>query len=123
MTSSPAAAAQPIHTDLLIVGAGPFGLALAILARERGTRHVLVGRFMEFWQRHMPAGMLLRSDCEWHLDPLDRYTIDAYLGELGRTRAQVEPLTLPFYLDYAEWLRAAYRVEPVQQHIVRLDRA
>ena len=48
-------------TELLVVGAGPFGLALASAASRKGINHVVVGRPMAFWKEHMPAGMLLRS--------------------------------------------------------------
>ena len=48
-------------TDLLVVGAGPFGLALAAQAGHQGVPHLVVGLPMSFWQQQMPAGMLLRS--------------------------------------------------------------
>jgi len=57
-------------TELLVVGAGPFGLALASAADRKGIDHVVVGRPMAFWKEHMPAGMLLRSASDWHLDVL-----------------------------------------------------
>jgi cation diffusion facilitator CzcD-associated flavoprotein CzcO len=57
------------ETDLLIIGAGPFGLAAAAQASHLGIQHVVVGRPMEFWRKNMPAGMYLRSACDWHLDP------------------------------------------------------
>ena len=62
------------RTDLLIIGAGPFGLALAADARHRGIDHLVVGKPMEFWKRNMPDGMYLRSDCDWHLDPNGEHT-------------------------------------------------
>jgi 2-polyprenyl-6-methoxyphenol hydroxylase-like FAD-dependent oxidoreductase len=56
-------------TDLLIIGAGPFGLAMAAWARCEGLDHRVVGRPMAFWREHMPAGMTLRPGRGWHLDP------------------------------------------------------
>ena len=48
-------------TSLLIIGAAPFGLAMAAYARHWGLDHLVVGRAMEFWREHMPEGMFLRS--------------------------------------------------------------
>ena len=57
-----------ITTSLLVIGAGPYALSAAALAREHGIDTMVVGRPMGFWRRHMPAGMLLRSGPDWHLD-------------------------------------------------------
>ena len=46
---------------LLVVGAGPYGVAVAAQAIERGVETVVVGRPMSFWTDHMPEGMFLRS--------------------------------------------------------------
>ncbi len=48
------------HTDFLVIGAGPFGLAMAAQAQALGVDHILVGQPMSFWKQHMPAGMVLR---------------------------------------------------------------
>ena len=47
--------------DLLIIGAGPFGLAMSAYARHLGIDHVIVGKPMDFWKANMPEGMYLRS--------------------------------------------------------------
>ena len=67
-----------VQTDLLIVGAGPYGLALSAYAGHLGIDHITVGRAMDFWHAHMPDGMYLRSASDWHLDPLGVDTIEAY---------------------------------------------
>jgi cation diffusion facilitator CzcD-associated flavoprotein CzcO len=46
---------------LLVVGAGPYGVAVAAHAMERGIETVVVGHPMSFWTDHMPEGMFLRS--------------------------------------------------------------
>jgi thioredoxin reductase len=42
-------------TDLLIIGAGPYGLAKAAYARHLGINHVVVGKPVDFWKVNMPA--------------------------------------------------------------------
>ena len=93
------------QTEFLIVGAGPFGLSMAAHARDAGLDHLVVGRPMEFWQQHMPRGMLLRSACDWHLDAAGEHTIEGFLRTRNQVPADVEPLSLEFYLQYARWFQ------------------
>ena len=50
----------------------------------------MLGRAMDFWEENMPRGMLLRSACDWHLDPAEEHTIERYLNENGRTPDAVD---------------------------------
>ncbi len=109
-------------TNVLVIGAGPFGLSLAAQLRGDGTDHEVVGRAMEFWQANMPAGMYLRSECDWHLDPLGIDTIEAYLTEVRETPAEVLPISLDFYLEYARWFQKQKQISPVDVRVQRLDR-
>jgi FAD-dependent urate hydroxylase len=65
-------------TALLVIGAGPYGLALAAHARQRGIRAITVGTPMGFWRGHMPAGMFLRSGSNWHLDVAGEHTFTTH---------------------------------------------
>jgi cation diffusion facilitator CzcD-associated flavoprotein CzcO len=112
-----------LNTDLLIVGAGPFGLALAAQAQHDNIDHLIVGKPMEFWRVNMPKGMYLRSACDWHLDPQNVHTIEAYLQSQGKTPKDVEPLSLDFYLGYVEWFRQHKNIESLPVYIQRLDRS
>ncbi len=107
--------------DLLIVGAGPFGLAVAAWATEHGIDHLVVGEPMSFWRSHMPEGMLLRSGPDWHLDPFDEFTMERYLREERVTADEALPLTREVYLEYVQWFQEQRRIEPVPILVDRLD--
>ncbi|HJQ30074.1 MAG TPA: hypothetical protein VJ827_12090 [Rubrobacter sp.] len=47
------------HTPLLVIGAGPYGLATAAYARRVGIEPLVVGQPMAFWRDNMPSGMFL----------------------------------------------------------------
>lgn len=72
--------------DVLVVGAGPYGLSAAAQLRGRGVRVAIVGKVMELWREHMPDGMLLRS--QWWASNLSapggRHSLRAFLREIGQ---------------------------------------
>jgi thioredoxin reductase len=112
-----------MHTPLLVIGAGPFGLAISAYAKHLGLEHIMVGVPMGFWRERMPAEMVLRSDCDWHLDPLEEFTIHAFLETRGQTPADVEPLSLAFYLEYATWFQEQRGLESHPGLVRSLDRS
>ncbi len=114
---------KSMKTELLIIGAGPFGLAVAAQAQHKQIEHLIVGKPMEFWRANMPKGMFLRSACDWHLDPQDVHTIEAYLESRGETPKDVEPLSLDFYLSYVEWFQKQKNIESLPVYVQQLDRA
>jgi cation diffusion facilitator CzcD-associated flavoprotein CzcO len=110
-----------MNTDLLIIGAGPFGLALAAQASHDRIEHLLVGKPMEFWRQNMPKGMFLRSACDWHLDPLNVHTIGSFLHSQAKIPQDVEPLSLDFYLSYAEWFQQQKNIQALPVYVQGLD--
>lgn len=110
-----------MKTNLLIIGAGPFGLSLAAYAKHLGVDFLVAGKPMEFWKKNMPAGMYLRSASDWSLDPTDRFSIMDYLGTLGKTPKDVEPLSLEFYLGYAQWFQEGIGIQTIPHYVSRLD--
>lgn len=108
-------------TDLLIIGAGPFGLAMAREADRRGIDHRIVGRPMSFWREQMPARMNLRSGLNWHLDPASELTMEAWTQERGHDREALLPLSLSHYLDYVSWFRDRAGIEVDARLVTRLS--
>jgi thioredoxin reductase len=53
---------MPQTTDVVIVGAGPYGLSMAAHLSHLGVPFRIFGKPMETWLDHMPRGMHLKSD-------------------------------------------------------------
>jgi len=97
-----------MRTNLLIIGAGPYGLATAAYASERGVDALRVGQPVAFCHEHMPAGMLLRSPLDWQIDPFGRRTLLAFLLERGVAPGDADPVPLELFCDYAGWFQESY---------------
>ena len=101
--------------DILILGAGPYGLAAAAYLRQvKGLAVRVFGEPMSFWERHMPAGMLLRSGWQAsHIsDPERALTLDAYKASTAAEFAA--PVPLDRFVRYGRWYQ--------QQVVPDLDR-
>jgi FAD-dependent urate hydroxylase len=109
-----------IATELLVVGAGPYALSTAALARERGIDTTVVGLPMAFWRENMPEGMFLRSGPDWHLDAAGDHTLDAFLEERGIAPDDVDPIPIGVFLDYAEWFQERKGIEIREELVAHL---
>src|SRR5258708_953288 len=46
--------------DVIVVGAGPYGITAAAQLLGRGLKVAVFGKTLELWREHMPKGMFLR---------------------------------------------------------------
>ena len=99
-----------MSTELVVIGGGPYGIATAARAIEAGIETVVVGRPLSFWTDNMPAGMYLRSGPDWHLDASQVHTFEAFLDERGIASADVDPVPIAVFLEYARWFCQHKRV-------------
>jgi hypothetical protein len=111
--------------DIAIIGAGPYGVSIAAHLREKGIDHRIFGEPMQMWQRHMPPGMMLKSDGKSSdiSDPRRALPLEEFCRGAGieyhRTHLPVKIETFVAYgLEFQR--RFAPRVEPRQ--LVQLDR-
>ncbi|MGW3649063.1 NAD(P)-binding domain-containing protein [Streptomyces sp. NPDC000878] len=111
--------------DLLVVGAGPYGLSIASHAAGAGLRLRVFGRPMASWRDHMPRGMYLKSE-PWASnlsDPDGRWRLDTYCAARGVEARHGEPIPLEMFAAYGQWFarnavpevdeRTVTRVAPV----------
>ena len=107
---------------LLVIGAGPYGVAVAARAMERGIDTLVIGHPMGFWKKQMPEGMFLRSGPDWHLDASGVHTFEAFLEDRGLSPSDIDPVPIAVFLDYAAWFERAKRVSVRDRLVSRLHR-
>jgi FAD-dependent urate hydroxylase len=109
-------------TQLLVVGAGPYGVGVAAHALERGIETTVLGRPMEFWTGHMPEGMFLRSGFDWHLDASAEHTFEAFAEDEGISPEDVDPVPIAVFLAYAAWFQEHKKVAVTGHMVTTLER-
>lgn len=117
---------QNRELDLLIVGAGPYGLSLAAHARETRLSHRIVGRPMESWSRQMPTGMVLKSEgfASNISDPRRTHTLRRFCERFGREYGDWGvPVPIGTFIDYGLWFQRELvpDVEPATVEAVEWD--
>jgi thioredoxin reductase len=112
-----------MHTELLVIGAGPYALSTAALARARGIETVILGRPMGFWRENMPNGMFLRSGPDWHLDASGTETLEAYMRERQIPPGDVDPIPIGLFLDYADWFSERKGLSVRQDFVTALEKS
>src|SRR5580700_1319816 len=98
-------AGSGLDCEVAVVGAGPYGLAVAAHLISAKVDARVLGRTMSFWRRHMPKGMRLRSalsasDID---DPHGALSFQAYARE--RQIALAYPAPLETFVDYGQWFQ------------------
>jgi FAD-dependent urate hydroxylase len=110
--------------DVTILGAGPYGLAASAHLRQiKGLEIRVFGEPMEFWNAHMPEGMLLRSP--WaasHIsDPQTALTMDAFSASLGSNIPK--PIPLERFVEYGLWFQRQAVPEIDRRKIKRIEKS
>ncbi|WP_327283839.1 MULTISPECIES: NAD(P)-binding domain-containing protein [unclassified Streptomyces] len=103
--------------DLVVVGAGPYGLSIAAHAAAAGLGVRVLGRPMASWRDHMPEGMYLKSE-PWSSNlsaPAGRHTLAAYCATRGLVAEHGSPLPIGTFSSYGMWFarQAVPEVEEV----------
>lgn len=92
-----------MDTEVAIIGAGPYGLAVAAHLRAARIDHLIFGHPMEMWQRHMPEGMLLKSDgfASNLYDPENAFPLSRFCREQSIAYSDtLVPVRLKTFIQY-----------------------
>lgn len=102
--------------DVVIVGAGPYGLSLAAHLRHAGVSFRVFGKPMSTWRNHMPAGMFLKSDgfASNLSDPEGACTLKKFCEKQG---VKYDDMLVPVRLDTF----CAYGLSFQQQMVPELE--
>ena len=91
--------------EVAVVGAGPYGLAVAAHLKSANVATRVFGQPMSFWRQNMPEGMRLRSP--WaasHIaHPHDAYSLEAYAEMRGFE--PLEQMPVNEFIRYGCWFQ------------------
>jgi thioredoxin reductase len=108
--------------DVIIIGAGPYGLSAHSHLRAAGIDAQVFGEPMEFWEKRMPIGMLLRSPREASTisDPQSRFTLEAYEAATGTK--PVKRVARETFVSYGKWFQNQMGFKVDRRNVAELTR-
>jgi len=112
--------------DVVVLGAGPYGLSAAAHLKQQGLKVAVFGKPVLLWREHMPEGMLLRS--YWWAsnlsDPGRKYTFERYLIKSGiEPGPSIDPLPIQTFVDYALWFQQQAVPDLDETYISSIERS
>ncbi|WUH98935.1 NAD(P)-binding domain-containing protein [Spirillospora sp. NBC_00431] len=107
--------------DVVIVGAGPYGLSTAAYLQNLGLDVRIIGKPMRFWDENMPRGMFLKSE--------------PFASNLGAPHRGMrftdrhpdwrigEPIPLETFIDYGRWFASVVISGTEDAQVVNVERS
>ncbi len=110
-------------SDVVVVGAGPYGLSAAAHLNACGVNVRVFGETMSFWDRNMPEGMCLRSPWEASQlsDPARSLTIDAFQTATGVRLSR--PIPIGRFVAYGRWFQSRAVPNLEQRKVVEIEKS
>ena len=110
-------------SDVVVVGAGPYGLSAAAHLNASGVNVRVFGETMAFWDRNMPKGMCLRSPWEASQlsDPGRSLTIDAFQTAAGVRVSR--PIPIARFVAYGRWFQSRAVPNLEQRKVAEIEKS
>ncbi len=97
---------QSIETkEVVIIGAGPYGLSTAAYLKDAGIEPYVFGESMAFWKKNMPGGMLLRSKNEASNISAPQKHLLFFAYEKARGKRIPDPVPIEDFIAYGDWFQ------------------
>lgn len=111
-----------VTTDVVVLGAGPYGLSAAAHLNACGLNVRVFGETMSFWDRHMPEGMCLRSPWEASQlsDPAKALTIDDF--QVAMSSPVSRPIPIRRFIAYGRWFQSRAVPNLEQRKVTEIER-
>ena len=112
--------------DIAVIGAGPYGLSVAAHLKAAGVDFRIIGTPMEFWLKHMPKGMHLKSEgfASSLADPGSTFTLGTYCREKNLPYADLGlPVPLEQFSNYGLEFQKRFVPEVVPHKVDRLEKS
>jgi thioredoxin reductase len=93
-------------TDVVVIGAGPFGLSISAHLSALGVDHLIVGRVNNTYRSLVPDGMLMKSEpyASTIASPDGKYTLAAFSAAHGLDYVdRVGPVSRDRFVEYVDW--------------------
>lgn len=113
--------------DVVVIGAGPYGLSVAAQLRHQRIPYRVFGKPMSTWTNHVPKGLTLKSDAfaSNFASPDDEFPLQRFYQESGRT--DYSPIGLRVGADtlaeYGKEFQRRYVGEVDESQVVEVARA
>jgi thioredoxin reductase len=114
------------QVTVAIIGAGPYGLSVAAHLRSQDIPYRIFGTPVDTWRRHMPAGMMLKSDgfASNLSEPHGNGTLAAYCAERTISYHPTDmPMSLDVFIAYALDFQKRYVPDLEDRQVVSLDKS
>ncbi|QNI33072.1 NAD(P)-binding domain-containing protein [Alloacidobacterium dinghuense] len=109
-----------MFVDVVVIGAGPYGLSIAAHLAQTSLSFRIFGTPMKIWRDHMPQGMLLKSEgfASSLYDPGSTFTLRHYCQETRRPYADIgSPVPLETFVAYGLEFRNRFVPKLEETHI------
>jgi cation diffusion facilitator CzcD-associated flavoprotein CzcO len=111
--------------DVVIIGAGPYGLSMAAHLAHHPLKVAMFGKPMGFWRYSVHPEITLRS--HWSAtalsDPERNYEFSHYFATHDQQETTASSVSQPLFIRYGLWFQQQLKLETDETQIVGVERS